>query len=85
MRLGSVPWTRGSGSLGAFETQAAYYELGSDIVGQLTANAGSSNYELGRLDANWYVAAGAEAWADLWVFYFDNGVVLTVEMQSGED
>ena len=69
----------------SFSSFASSYELGDDFIDLLEADAGSEIFRLGQLDANWYCAAGAECWLDLFVFVFDNNVVTTIEFAAGED
>jgi len=76
--------TNASGDLAGFNSQAGAYDLGDDFVTRLSADAGSDAFSLGHLSANWYPAAGAEAWEDIYVFHFDNGVVTTIRFSSGE-
>ena len=84
-RADGVPYRVESGAtIAQLQRVAIDWGLGADFVPLLEDNAGTTDYEIGHLSANWYVAAGAEAWADLFVLYFDDGVVLTVELQTGE-
>ncbi len=75
----------GEVAAGSFGSFAQSYELGDDFIDLLEADAGSDSFRLGKLDANWYCAAGAECWLDLFVFVFDNNVVTTIEFAAGED
>ncbi|RLB55126.1 MAG: hypothetical protein DRJ42_07155 [Deltaproteobacteria bacterium] len=76
--------TNAETDVAAFDRQAVSYDLAPGFVELLEANAGSNSFRIGHLDANWYAAAGAEAWEDLYIFYFDNGVVTTVRFSAGE-
>lgn len=83
--MSSMYHLEGEVQAGSFDSFAESYELGDDFIDLLMADAESQSYRLGKLSANWYCAAGAECWADLFVFVFDNDVVTTIEFLAGED
>ena len=71
-----------TGTDGDLEAFAPDWGLGDDFVDLLVESGGSDVFDDGRLTAHWVSVSGAEAWADLFVLYFDNGVVLSVEFQT---
>jgi len=56
------------------------------VVDAIFAEFGDDAPLLGELSANWYAAAGAEAWATVYVLYFPNQQrVAAIRMDAGED
>ncbi|MBW2462580.1 MAG: hypothetical protein JRH11_13105 [Deltaproteobacteria bacterium] len=76
--------TNAETDVATFNSHAGSYNLAPEFVELLEANAGSTSFRIGHLDANWYPAAAAEAWEDLYIFHFDNDVVTTVRFSAGE-
>ncbi len=76
--------TNAPGDTDGLTRMLQHYSLGDDFLDLVRADAGSDAFEVGHLSANWYPAAGAEAWEDLYVLYFDNGVVTTLRFSAGE-
>jgi hypothetical protein len=81
----SARWhMNGEVGIARFNSFVTSYSLGNDFVDLLRSDAGAESFRLGLLTANYYVAAGAEVWEDLFVFVFDNGVVTTIRFAAGE-
>jgi len=84
-RFDTIPFTLSpESSREAVESAASRYDLGDDFLDLVVEDAGSGSFRVGHLEANWYPAAGAEAWADLYVLVFDDGVVTALAFTAGE-